>query len=440
MSADRRAGEAGAALPIVMLAVLVLTGITVVLAGTVIQELRSTAVQRDFEGAVHAAEAGGDLVVGRLNDDSDYTTGHVFDPTVPERDWARAQFDAARTAVTPPASLITTPGGQSLGIRPEYPAGTPLPVIYGVGEVAGTQGPELRIVKMAFDEGFYTPALAFLTGCGNPSRATDISGNATVTGSVHSNCTVTVTGNVAVTGPISSAAPPPLPAPVIHAPAQALPTISARALYDGQRITNPPAEWYDLCPDRTVRAQAVAGGAPCSGSVLGAAGAEYRGWRFQANEWRRTGPVLPGVYYAYRTSVRMEGNGSPGPVATTVIVDGGDTSPPSNGTTGNIDFSGNGRVTPYWQDLLFIADKDIEISGNTAAGGIALGGFVGAHEQIDLSGNAALVGAVVAEDAPHTAGSPVGANGLTGNVSITFDGTLQTPLSRTIRLTAWNEL
>lgn len=433
---DRRAQD-GIALPIVLLTVVVLGGILSVLFSTTVAEIRATAVQRDTESAIHAAEAAGDVVIAQLNENSDYTTGHVLDPALSpaaQRTWAVDQFTAARAAPTPPPTLVDTPRGEALGIRPTDAASNPLDVVFAVGEIAGPVAPELRVVRLSVDQGFYAPDSALLTGCDLA-----LGGSANVTGSsgsVHSNCDLSIGGSAGASGALTQSGPGVNP-PVTGAAPQPVPSISARRLYDQQRLTNPPAAWYDLCPDEMVHQQAAAGAAPCTGPLLSTVpGDEYRGWRYQGGEWRRSGQALDGVYYVFQKSVRMTGTGSAGPVAMTVIVEGA----PGMGGTGNIDAGGNGVVTPYWQDLTFIADRDIAMSGSSGGGGSGLSGFIGAHEQIALGGSTAVVGAVVAEDAPHTPTSPVPANSVGGSASIVYDGGLQVPLSSTVRVTAWNEL
>lgn len=447
MSSDRGSPEDGASLPIVLLAVVILGGVVTMLFSTTVAEIRATAVQRDTESAIHAAEAAGDLVIAQLNENSDYTTGHVLDPTLSaaaQRTWAVDQFTAARSASPAPPTLVDTPRGEALGIRPKDAANAPLDVIFAVGEIAGPVAPELRVVRMGFDQGFYSPSNALLTGCGlTVNGGPEVTG---VSGNVHSNCGLTISGSSATfTGTVTASGSPATgtydtgsgTGTVTGGVApQPVPSISARQLYDQQRLANPAAGWYDLCPDQRVHQQAAAGAVPCSGTALSAAGAEYRGWRFQAGEWRRSGQALDGVYYVFQKSVKMTGTGSGGPVAMTVIVEG----VAGDGGTGNIDVGGNGQVTPYWQDLTFIADKDITMSGSSGGGGLGVSGFIGAHEQVNLGGNTALVGAVVAEDAPHTPGSPVSANGIGGSATLVYDGGLQVPLSSTIRVTAWNEL
>lgn len=441
MSSDRGSPEDGASLPIVLLAVVILGGVVTMLFSTTVAEIRATAVQRDTESAIHAAEAAGDLVIAQLNENSDYTTGHVMDPTLSaaaQRTWAVDQFTAARSASPAPPTLVDTPRGEALGIRPKDAANTPLDVIFAVGEIAGPVAPELRVVRMGFDQGFYSPSNALLTGCdltlGGSARVIGSSGN------VHSNCGLAIGGSFSFSGSATQSGPGSPTTPVTSAAPQPVPSISARQLYDQQRLANPPAGWYDLCPDERVHQQAAAGAVPCSGTALSVARDEYRGWRFLSGEWRRSGQALDGVYYVFQKSVRMTGTGSAGPVAMTVIVEGlaGD------GGSGNIHVGGNSRITPYWQALTFIADKDIAMSGSSGGGGGSgvgpLTGFIAAHEQIALGGSTAIVGAVVAEDAPHTVGSPVGANSMGGSASIVYDGGLQVPLSSTIRVTAWNEL
>ena len=104
---------------------------------------------------------------------------------------------------------------------------------------------------------------------------------------------------------------------------------------------------------------------------------------------------------------------------------------------GNLTVSGNPSLGPRLGDLLFLADRDIEISGNPDQG---YNGFIAAHEQIKFNGNPTINGAAVAEAAPDTPGSPLPDNTVSGDARITYNGGLSVPLSGIVRITAWNEL
>jgi hypothetical protein len=56
-----------------------------------------------------------------------------------------------------------------------------------------------------------------------------------------------------------------------------------------------------------------------------------------------------------------------------------------------------------------------------------VGGAILAHEQIDYRGGAGSWGAVVAEEACDTSGSPVSQSVTTGTSVINFDGPINTP-------------
>jgi hypothetical protein len=87
--------------------------------------------------------------------------------------------------------------------------------------------------------------------------------------------------------------------------------------------------------------------------------------------------------------------------------------------------------------LGFVAGRDLTMNGGPSTN---FDGVHSAHEQFDLRGNPSLHGAVVAEDACDTQGSPAGPTSqVGGNVSITYNGA-SVPLGSSIRTTLWLEI
>jgi len=452
---DRAAAEDGFALVGAVFAMFVLTGLSVIFVSMALSESKATGVSRDFEHAVHAAEAGADRIVARVNDNASYVTGHPWTLAAnatpdEQRAWAVAQFEAARTASPRPASMADVPQGLAMGIRPhDAVSGVPRDEVFGVGEIAGAYGAELRVVKLGFDRGLYTATHALLTG-----GLLTVSGDSLIdgtAGNVHTNGDLIVPGNTSIIGNATASGDYSVTGhPTVGGvsgggyPSAPLPRVDVRSLY-GQRsnyagsgATPYDGSWFDLCPDGRVHAPAPTGGDPCTGPALSVAGTRYIGWEPSGEKWQQLDDeAYDGIFYVYQRNVQISGNGgSPGaPVGMTVLCEA--TPDGQGGRSGNIAVSGNPALAPRLGDLLFAADRDIEIAGNPDQG---YDGFIAAHEAIKFNGNPYLKGAAVAEGAPDTPGSPLPDNTVSGNARITYNGDLSVPLSAVVRITAWNEL
>ena len=91
---------------------------------------------------------------------------------------------------------------------------------------------------------------------------------------------------------------------------------------------------------------------------------------------------------------------------------------------GSIDLSGSPEMTSYTNQLLFVTDADLDISGGVSTD-ISAQGQMLVHEQISLSGNVTLGGQLIVEDA--TSEDPlVDTNRISGNVTINYSGGLGT--------------
>jgi hypothetical protein len=84
---------------------------------------------------------------------------------------------------------------------------------------------------------------------------------------------------------------------------------------------------------------------------------------------------------------------------------------------GTINASGNNHIVPDAGDLLFVTDKDLELSGSFQAGTLLSQGQMLVHEQIAISGNAVIFGQIVVENATTTETPDVSDIG--GSVAIT---------------------
>ncbi len=502
---DRMRSEEGVALIFALFAIIILGGIAAVMVSLARAELRATAQARDFEAAIHVAEAGADVVIAALNDDRDHLTSgpsgaHALDPSTVSTPADRLAW--ARSVANGNCTLVETGFGETCGIRPvDVVSGRPLNVIYGVGYVPTRANPsKVRVVRIEFDRGFFKPSKAIVTG-----GDLTISGNATIgglEGNVHSNGDLNVSGgSVSISGDLSYSGTlvGDSTGTATAAPPEPLTAATARSLYPqalGHYATSGGAytgDWYDLCPDGRVRAPDIdtanapdpltapfyppglpAGRYPCSGEVLwDATTAEFRGWEPSGAKWQISGNScdLDGIYYVFGRNATISGNpgskkdgcttdrdgdGVPDGVKMTILVEAlpADHAAPNpcvaavgdNGSlSGNFTMSGNTVWFPFLGNPLptggtgvaVIADRDIQITGNPDQD---FAGFYSAHEQVKLSGNPSMVGAIQAEDACDVPGSPVHENSISGNISLTFDGGLNLPLEGIVRITAWNEL
>lgn len=437
----RPSGDEGFALPLALFSVVIFLALAAVMAMTAMNATGFTGSSRNMEGAVHAAEAAADRVLTRVAAASGYTTGHVYNPasgsTADQRAWALAQ-----RASTP---AVDVPGGTAYAIRPTN-AGVPMNVIFGVGFAGSGANEKVRVIKFSFTSGTYSPPFALATG-----QPLSISGNPTFAGAgsrVHSNGSLSISGSVSTSGALTAVGTCTGCSSYgagsgASKPVEALPTISASSLYAmssdyAGTVTSPyNGNWYDLCPNGAVRKP---GATPCTGTILwNVSGGVYRGWQLSGNDWvLGNDDRYDGIYYIHQKNVKIGGNvpGKSGaPASVTMLVAANPTG--AGGASGNFSISGNPRLQPFLPSMLVMADRDVEMSGNPETSG-----FIGAHEQLKISGNMQHTGAIIAEGAPHTSGSPVALADqmISGNPRITYDSTLELPFTSLLRVAGWTEL
>lgn len=105
--------------------------------------------------------------------------------------------------------------------------------------------------------------------------------------------------------------------------------------------------------------------------------------------------------------------------------------------TGDITVSGNPTVTPHLKDTLFVAGLDLKISGNVKNDcSTCSAGVIAAHEQLDIAGSTNIKGYVIAEDAASTSGT-VAANKIHGSVEIVYNCGLAPPIPGPLQIIAW---
>lgn len=489
MSRFRRHWESedGVALVTALLAVLVISGLVVIMVSRSISETRASASSRDFETAIHAAEAGSDLVIRALNrqDDGDpYYSIDADDKAIEapadgadERAWALDLHEGTEYDMVDAPTWIEGENGQAYAVRPVVDASAadpePIDVIYAVGAIPSfdAERASIRVIKLQVDQDFFEPNYALLS-----DHDVTMSGDAAFVvedcdyddpdpddciADVHTNKSFDSGGDTKVHGSVSSAGGSCTgDAAAIEClgsddgvAEQPIPPFSARDFYrPGEEQGD--VDWYDLCPDQTIKEGSTAG--PCNGEQLwpseDESGTRYRGWRWRAQgdfEGWSGNPVDSGVFYIYRADARVNGTAGDDPVSATVILE---THPDDNPSgTGALEVGGAPRMQPAMKDdVLIVADRDFSMEGGLGTDdpcserdNMQFSGFIGVGEQVKMAGNAMLRGAMVVQDKEDW--HPLvqrGSNddGFDGEMCLDFDPSLVVDLAGHWVITYWNEL
>lgn len=451
--------EGGFALVVVIALTAVTLGLIAVITVSAQRSLTSSRAHSNFEGSLAAAETGIDSTLSTINaafnNGVTYTSPSPCSVTAPsatftsdtqERTWAR---DALLGL--PASCLVTTPDGQYVAVRP-----TNRQAVYAMGwsPSMASASAKRRLVKAEYLFSPYKPSNAVLTGGGlnfSGSVAVNTVGAAT-SADVHANQSISgISGSTQIQGAVSASGSllggcgsGVTGGCTAAAPLQTIPAFTARGLYTSQ-VANYPNNWYDLCPDGTVRV-----GGPNLGSdgtitpCLGALAADNRGWTFTAGSgttaplWtlpRTAGGPFPGVYYAYDGDAQIGDTGNSSVNWNiTVLAEakaGGSTDPSTcYKLGGNISWK-LFNLTPYMSGVQMVADADLTGDANDTAGT----GLFYAGDAINLNtSSATLTGAVIAANSCAAAGT----NTIQG-VTINFDQTFEAPLSDIIRTSLWLE-
>jgi hypothetical protein len=407
--------EDGVALVTALLAVIILSGLVIVFFNRAMTEMRVSSDARNFETAVHAAEAASENQIRALNSDDDHVTigndnGDVgpvdlgdLDDADSERDWVLSQLSRFENV---DGVWISTSRGEAFAFRPELD-GEPADVLYAAGAIPsfeeGTRN-RVRVLKMQIAQDHWVPEYAIMTegdievggsasvvvdGCdpstpesaeltcdadihtnselGWQGNAADIQGKVTVAGGTCPNNADSAVGGCVDEG----VAPKPVP------------QFSARSFYrpPDENSDDPDAppeglnpdpagdtmNWYDLCAaDETVRAPNP-DGEPCTGTLVWPEGedeakTDFRGWDFNQGEWKGNA-VRSGVYYVHGSDAHITGTGQQTRAVTILVDDDGDGS-----GAGSLEITGNPRFRPAMEDVLFVADRDIFARGTGTSG------------------------------------------------------------------------
>jgi hypothetical protein len=426
--------DAGMGIILVVGVATVVLLLSVVAVSAATSALRFSTQHVNYEQAIHVAEHGIDQTFAQLQANRLYSTTTETPPAgltpQQEREWARAQLQSAPAQREPQGDFaIVKPARRN--------------VIYAAGWVPSRdEARHSRVIKVEYLFSTYSPTKAVLTGgdlviSGNAEIGgvggsvhaignLQISGNPTIGGDATSSGTYTVSGNPTIGGSSGGSRPP-----------EELPRVEPAQLYE-QLSAQFAAAWHDLCPDGTVRRP---GPVPCTGSVLAntSSGPAYAGWKLSGSIWDKDNAVVDGVFYIHEGSAKIAGNpGEPdSPWRTTIIAAGKASGSGCEQDYGDIEVSGNPVASPYIPGLMLVSGRDLKVNGNPAQ---SFEGLFAAGEQVHVSGNPNLNGAVIAQDRCDTASSNIHINSVSGNMTLTHNGNLEAPIDSLIRTTLWLEL
>lgn len=484
MCRERYDDEQGIALISVMLAVLILSGLVTVFVSRAVTETTVSRHSKDRETAIHVAEAGTDKQLAAINVDNLYATLDESGSPVTldlsgypsEKAWAADLLDRMDGA---PDAWVDTANGEAFAVRPVDSSGVPLDVVFGVGAVPAFGDPDARtrVVKLQVAQDFFSPDYAIMTNgdlkfggnaevvaprCdpANPVREdcnADIHVNQSFSTSGGSH---TVQGRVSVAG-----APCPSTTATFGCQGsdsgvddQPVPEIRARNFY-GRELGNlnpdqegQPMDWFDLCPDGTVRPVSSSG--PCTNPTViwpdpttpEGSTTSFRGWKFKdvggGKSWNSTA-VGAGVFYVYHADASINGSDGSLPRAVSVFVEA---NPSDLSRTGSLSVSGNPRMESAYPDVLIVTDADLDLSGNSTVSACgatpeAMSGFISVREQFKTIGTVELRGAVVIQDAADDHNLVARSNAkIQGTMCLEFDENLDIDIEGHFTITFWNEL
>jgi len=395
--------ERGMALPLALLALLVLVAQSSALLVIGSSEIQIAANLRGSTQAQFLAEAGLEDAFNTLR-----TTPTLLTTNVPASMTTLAGLSGPGTAVQSFGSYSVQ--YQSAG------ANTVLVV------ATGTAGAAQRVLRATLSSQF-TASDAFLT-----NGDLEISGNPTFNGAcgtAHTNKDLEISGSPSLTTPATATGTYEGNSTYGQGgqPKKTVPTINPASFLTAAQQTLPANQIYQMTSLLGLIGEVLDGNGNLLALLL--PGDSYRGWEFKLGTPRwdyNSNTNYDGTYYL-QGDVKV--SGSPGSSAT-----------PWNTTliaTGNITVSGNATVTSHLKDTFLVAGLDITISGSPTQN---TSGIIAAHEQIKISGNPTIKGYVVAENATATSNT-VTDDTLTGNLTITFDCGLTPPLQGPLQFLAW---
>jgi hypothetical protein len=514
MCRERFDDEQGIALISVMLAVLILSGLVTVWVARSVNETTISRHSRDRETAIHAAEAATDKQLAEITacppplpppyfpgcDDVDPTTDEDYEYLTLDETGARVQYDAAAVAserdwalsllsrmdgdttsgLAPADGWVQTDNGEAFAVRPYDPgSGYPLNLIFGVGAVPSFGHPDarVRVIKLQIDRDFYSPRYAVLTDgdltFGGNARI--VSPDCIPAAPVRDDCQADVHANEDFQNPggassvqgritVADGTCPPVNSTFgcqgsgDGVTEQKVPEVRARSFY-GRELQNlnpdqggQPMDWFDLCPDGTVRPVSADG--PCTSTTViwpdpatpEGSTTSFRGWKHRVTgggvQWSSTA-VGAGVFYVYHADASINGTSGDVPRAVSVFVE---QNPADKSRTGSLSISGNPDMEGAFPDVLVVTDADLDLNGNATVSGCgvvpeSMSGFLSVREQFKTQGTTEVRGAVlvqdVAQDHPLVQDSN---DGINGTMCLEYDKDLDIDIDGLFTITFWNEL
>jgi hypothetical protein len=286
---------------------------------------------------------------------------------------------------------------------------------------------------------------------------TTVTGSDPTLAAVHSNCAITTQGNPTVTGPVSSTGVSTASSnnftdntsgKVTNTPAENVPTVTALEVYKANY--NQYSNWYDMCPDGTVRPPSANG--PCDPTTtpyatLTSGVGNYNGFQYEGEDsngiatWDLINGASNGVYY-FDDANEQEGTGlgNPSSGSVTIIASSKDTTTcPKLG--GNIDWNHDDLGSPAITNLFMFADADLSTESNFHAGSASSGGageFIAGDQVSMQTSSQGAYGSVIAEDTCQNSG-PVTSD-VVKNPAIYYDPNAQAPFTNIIDTTLWLEM
>lgn len=449
-----RAEDDGVGLILVIGLSAVMAILITVMTTIAIRSLSSSSDHVRFEQALAAAEAGIDRELANIQEARNqvppvtYTgTAGCVPPAAPagtfaseasEKAWARSVLEAL-------PSSCTEDNGEGEFVAFKDPARQ---VVYSLGwsPERGLQGAKDRLLKAEYIFAPFRPGQAILTGGDlDFSGSVAVSAIAGLPADIHTNSNVvginnslSATGALTASGTLSGCSSGVVGGCAADQPEERVPVANPRAVYQDYALTT--SQWYDLCPDGSVRSPSASG--PCQGSLI--ANSPYNNWVFTAGDASTPGQWVvddaatqyPGVYYVYGANAQLGDNGnSSQSVTLTVLAEATEPAGYSNGATcdkygGDITWK-LFNVQNYLRGTLFIAEGSLYGSANSSASaGIMLAG-----DKIDLdTSSAEVTGSLIANNTCAAAGD----NQIQG-MTVTYDQSVEAPVYSVVNTTLWLE-
>ena len=333
-----RAEDEGVGLILVIGLSAVMAILITVMTTVAIRSLASSSDHVRFEQSLAAAESGIDRELANIQTARNQvppvtytgTAGCVpaaapagtFASEASEKAWARTALEAL------PASCTKSSGeGEFVAFKDPTRQ-----VVYSLGwsPERSAANAKSRLLKAEYIFAPYRPGQAILTS-GNLDCSGSVAVNAIagLPADVHTNANVVginnsmnATGTLTASGTLSGCSGGIVGGCKAGQPQERVPQANPRAVYYELAMSTP--QWYDLCPDGTVKSPSASG--PCQGSTISAS--PYLSWFWTAGnattpgKWtlQDTGTAYPGVFYAYGSNVTLGGNGNSSLVQTVSVL------------------------------------------------------------------------------------------------------------------------